>query len=136
MAGRNDNLIPLSERNEEEVKRITSAGGKACGKARRRRKAMKDIALLFGSQDAPASVIAKLIKDGLLEQGETCSMDEALMLAQYSKAIYGSTKAAQFVRDTSGQKPKDEVEISTQNNEKLEDILSQLGGKGLEEEEE
>lgn len=133
MAGVNDNLIPMSERSPEEVKRITSAGGRASAIKKKRQKAMREIAAMLGEQDAPEAVIIRLVQAGFLEKGETCSMDEALMFAQYSKALLGSTKAAEFVRDTSGQKPKDEIEVSASNNEKFEDILSQLGGKGLKE---
>jgi len=133
MAGRNNNLIPLNERSPEEQKKIASMGGKKSGENKRRRKAMREIASLFGNEDAPAPVIARLVQAGLLEYGESCSMDEALLLAQYSKALAGNTKAAEFVRDTAGQKPKDSVEVTTDNSEKLDEIINQLGGKGLKE---
>ena len=133
MAGINDNMIPFSERTPEERRRIASLGGKKTAEVKRRKKAMREIARLFGNQDAPAEVTARLIQAGLLEYGEKCSMDEALMLAQYSKALAGNTKAAEFVRDTSGQKPRDEVEVTTNSNEKFDEIIAQLGGKGLEE---
>lgn len=136
MANNIENLVPQNTRTKEEQREIAKKGGVASGKARRRKKAMKDIALAFGKENAPDRVIAKLIQLGMLEQGEKCSMDEALMLAQYGKALSGNTRAAEFVRDTSGQKPKDEVEISTKGSKKLDDIMSQLGGEGLKEEEE
>ena len=128
------NLVNFtSEQNRDEAAKNGRKGGKASGRSRRRKKAMKDIALMFGKQDAPAQVIAKLIQIGMLEQGESCSMDEALMLAQYGKALSGNTRAAEFVRDTAGQKPKDEVEVEVKKSKKLDDIMSQIGGTGLEE---
>ena len=41
-------------------------------------------------------------------------------------------KAIEFIRDTIGEKPKEEIELNT-NNETFDSILSQLGGKGLNE---
>ena len=122
-----EDLIPMNQRTKEEVKRITKKGGINSGKSRRKKKAMKDIILSLGKEDAPPQVVAKLIQLGMLEQGEVCSMDEALVLAQYGKALSGNTRAAQFVRDTAGQKPKDEIEISdiTREQSKLDEILKQ-----------
>ena len=132
MAINKQNLkVPTSE----EARINGAKGGKASGAARRRKKAMKDIALAFGKEEAPAGIIAKFIQLGMLEAGETCTMDEALMLAQYGKALSGNTQAAQFVRDTSGQKPLDQVEVEVKKSKKLDDIFSQLGTKGLDEEE-
>lgn len=122
-----EDLIPMNQRTKEEVKKITQKGGINSGKSRRKKKAMKDIILSLGKEDAPPQVVAKLIQLGMLEQGEVCSMDEALVLAQYGKALSGNTRAAQFVRDTAGQKPKDEIEISdiTREQSKLDEILKQ-----------
>ena len=122
-----EDLIPMNQRTKEEQKKIAKKGGINSGKSRRKKKAMKDIILSLGKEDAPPQVVAKLIQLGMLEQGEVCSMDEALVLAQYGKALSGNTRAAQFVRDTAGQKPKDEIEISdiTREQSKLDEILKQ-----------
>ena len=122
-----EDLIPINKRTKEEAKEISRKGGINSGKSRRKKKAMKDIILSLGKEDAPPQVVAKLIQLGMLEQGEVCSMDEALVLAQYGKALSGNTRAAQFVRDTAGQKPKDEIEISdiTREQSKLDEILKQ-----------
>lgn len=133
MADKKDYLKTFDKLPPEEQKKIASMGGKKSGEVRRKKKAMREIASLFGNEDAPAPVIARLVQAGLLEYGESCSMDEALLLAQYSKALAGNTKAAEFVRDTAGQKPKDSVEVTTDNSEKLDEIINQLGGKGLKE---
>ena len=118
------NLKPSEYKLSQEE---ASRGGKNSGKARRKKKAMRDIALMMGSQDAPPQVIAKLIQLGMIQAGETCTMDEALMLAQYGKALSGNTKAAEFVRDTSGQKPTDKVELTdvAREQSKLDELLKQ-----------
>ena len=54
-------------------------------------------------------------KFGLLSQlrkQENITIEEAILMAQITKAVIDKdTAAAAFVRDTSGQKPKDEVEV-------------------------
>lgn len=122
-----EDLIPMNKRTKEEQKEIARKGGKASGKSRRKKKAMKEIVLAFGKEDAPPQVIAKLIQLGMLEKGEECSMDEALVLAQYGKALSGNTRAAEFVRNTGGQKPIDKVEIDDISKEtsKLDELLKQ-----------
>lgn len=122
-----EDLIPMNERTKEEQKKIARKGGINSGKSRRKKKAMKDIIAALGKEDAPPQVIAKLIQLGMLEQGEICSMDEALILAQYGKALSGNTRAAEFVRNTAGQKPIDKVEIDdlTKETSKLDELLKQ-----------
>ena len=51
-----------------------------------------------------------------------------MMSAAVAKAIKGDIKAAEFVRDTIGQKPKEQVEVSSstavqQGINKLKDLL-------------
>lgn len=127
MANNVENLVPQNMRTKEEQRAIAKKGGIASGKARRRKRAMKDIISAFGKEDAPDKVIAKLIQLGMLEQGESCTMDEALILAQYGKALSGNTRAAEFVRDTNGQKPQERVEINDLSKEKskLDELLKQ-----------
>lgn len=127
MANNIENLVPQNKRTKEEQREIAKKGGVASGKARRRKRAMKDIISTFGKEEAPAKVVAKLIQLGMLEKGESCTMDEALILAQYGKALSGNTKAAEFVRDTNGQKPKEKVEINDLSKEKskLDELLKQ-----------
>lgn len=43
MANREDNLIHLNERSEEDKKRIATMGGKASVEARRKKKAMREM---------------------------------------------------------------------------------------------
>lgn len=127
MANNVENLVPQNKRTKEEQREVARKGGIASGKARRRKRAMKDIISTFGKEDAPETVVAKLIQLGMLEKGESCTMDEALILAQYGKALSGNTKAAEFVRDTNGQKPQERVEINdlTKEKSKLDELLKQ-----------
>lgn len=52
------------------------------------------------------------VLDAVLSEGG--SLDDYVVLQQYAKAIIeGDTKAAEFIRDTSGQKPTNVVDMTT-----------------------
>lgn len=66
---------------------------------------------------------------GLLELAKTKSMSlgDLTMLRQYSEAIInGSTKAAEFVRDTLGEKPTTQLEIENKTSGLKEMSLEDL----------
>jgi hypothetical protein len=44
--------------------------------------------------------------------GRNVTVQEAILLSQAHKAVSGDTQAATFIRDTSGNKPNDKMEIS------------------------
>lgn len=101
MANNIENLrVPTSEEARENGRK----GGKASAKARRERKLMCQTL---------AELLAMTLKDGEhinLEEiqsiaslkGKNITVQEAIMLAQIQKAIKGNTRAAEFVRDASG----------------------------------
>ena len=84
-----ENLVSLAERTTEEQRAIASAGGKASGEARRKRKTLKEELLL------------------MLSEGET---QKSVTIALIEKAMSGDTKAFEVIRDTIGEKPADKVE--------------------------
>ena len=84
-----ENLVSLADRTTEEQRAIASAGGKASGEARRKRKTLKEELLL------------------MLSEGET---QQSVTLALIEKAMSGDTKAFEVIRDTIGEKPADKVE--------------------------
>lgn len=101
-----DNLIVPSS---EEARKNGAKGGIASGKARREKKAMKDTL---------ETLLAMPLKDGLaagLEEiqslasvkGKNITVQEAIMLAQIQKAMKGDTRAAEYIRDTSGNKMRE-----------------------------
>ena len=87
----NENLVSLADRTTSEKRAIASAGGKASGEARRKRKTLKEELLL------------------MLSEGET---QQSVTLALIEKAISGDTKAFEVIRDTIGEKPVDKVMIA------------------------
>lgn len=94
-----NNLIPLNKRSSKEKAEIQSKAGIASGKARREKKLLKDIAQAMLAAEVQT-------KDGKMSGGE------AVILAQLQKAMRGDTKSAEFIRDTSGQKPVEKILIS------------------------
>lgn len=111
-------LIPQSERTKEEQKRIARQGGIASGKARREKKAMKETlaALLSMPLKNTKQADIEQIKSLAAINGKNITVQEAIMLAQIKKAMKGDTRAAEFIRDSSGNKLKEEVALSGEVN--------------------
>ena len=96
-----ENLVSLADRTTEEQRAIASAGGKASGVARRKRKTLKEELLL------------------MLSEGET---QQSVTLALIEKAMSGDTKAFEVIRDTIGEKPVDKVMIADVEPSVIEEV--------------
>ena len=108
-----DNLIPQSERTKAEQREIARKGGIASGKARREKKALKDTLeelLAMPIKDGKSQDIDK-IKSIAGIKGKNITMQEAIMVAMLNKAAKGDVRAAEYVRDTIGQKPDSRMNI-------------------------
>ena len=104
------NLIPNSERTPEELRRITSAGGRASGVSRRRKKSLKEAAELYLS--LPVSdkrAWNKLAKDGV--DPEDVDNQMAIIAGLSIKAAKGDAKAAKVLFDLIGDQSKAEDEV-------------------------
>lgn len=92
----------FDKRTTEELRVITSKGGKASGEARRRkanfRKTLNQ--LLTTEIDSPEW------KPVLESLGIECTLESALLMAQIKEAMAGNTKAATFVAKYAGQSPE------------------------------
>ena len=120
--------------NSENLKVPTSAearingkkGGIASGKARRERKAMREMLenLLALPLDKGTEVKEEDIKDLAALEGKNISVQGAILLAQIQKALAGDTKAAEYVRDTSGNKLKEGIELSGAVNNPFENLTT------------
>lgn len=95
--GNTENLRPLNTRTMEERKEIAVRAGKASGKARRKKKELKQLLELALSQPH--------------ESGEDNYM--AITVALIEKALQGDTKAFEIIRDTIGQKPKENIDLNS-----------------------
>ena len=104
----NDNLIPFNERTEGEQRKIAQKGGIASGKARRRKRTMREAAQLILKAPANAEQTELLKNFGFDEQD--CTNLMAIMIKAAQMAVNGNLKAAEFIRDTSGESPKYQLE--------------------------
>mgnify|MGYP000200695412 FL=1 len=68
----------------------------------------------------PGGVTTAQTMDGM--EGKNMTVAQAVALAQLRKAMDGDTRAAEFVRDTSGQRPSDRVELSAPSRESAEEF--------------
>lgn len=116
------NLIPLSERTMSEQREIQSKGGKASGASRRRKRDMAKAMKMLLDMPAMEGMDAYLKKMGLPEMEMTNQM--AMLSAMLIKAASGDVRAAEFVRDTSGDNPKIKLE------EKRFEAEQDAGGAG------
>lgn len=97
----------FDNRTTEELRVITSKGGKASGEARRRkanfRKTLNQ--LLTTEIDSPEWTPV------LEAMGLESTLETAMLAAQIKEAVNGNTKAAYFVAQYAGQSPEPEENI-------------------------
>lgn len=105
-----DNLIPFTERTEEEQRRIAVQGGKASGEARRKKKNMKEALQLLLSLDVKSSKVREQLK-ALGVDEKDMNNEMALMVSMLNKALKGDKGCAEFIRETSGQGVTSRVQI-------------------------
>lgn len=118
------------ERTEEEAYAINSAGGRAAGEARRRRAAMREVARAMLDTELRAN---DTLRKELDDRGfQDFTESAAVLLAQLNRARAGDTEAAKFLRDTSGQRPADQVAIGNLDDKPFETLdLSSLSDADL-----
>ena len=98
----------------DEARKLTaeeqSAGGKASGEARRRKRDLKLAMQMLLEQEIEG------------KNGEKKTGAEAIAVAQFKKALKGDTRAFEVIRDTSGQKPVEKVEQVNIDGEYLDKV--------------
>lgn len=110
MNGNEKNLIPNSERTKEERIEIAKAGGIASGKARRRRKQIKeDLEMILSLPIKNGRIKDQLKALGIEDEEMTNQM--AMTIALWQKAIKGDVSAFNSLRDTVGEKPVDVQQV-------------------------
>lgn len=86
------------------------------GTKKQRRKKYKEIVKELGVRNITLENIAKEEKmPGFLDMLDktNATLDDAVIIQQYAKAvIQQDTKAAEFIRDTAGEKPSTQVDIT------------------------
>lgn len=92
----------FDHRTTDELREITSKGGKASGEVRRRKADFrKTLNMLL-----TAEIDSEEWKPVLEALGVECTLESALLMAMIKEALAGNTKAAMFVAKYSGQSPE------------------------------
>ena len=106
------NLNPVQTKNEARSRGRN--GGIASGKARREKKAMKETleALLSMPMKSGKAADIETIKNFAALKGKTITVQEAMMIAMIQKALKGNVNAAEWIRDTAGQKPVENMNMN------------------------
>lgn len=105
--------------NEENLKPPTSTsearnrgkkGGIKSGKKRKERKAMKETAEMILGLTLKDGTVTDLedIQSMAAANGKNITVQDAIILKQAQKALKGDIRAAEFIRDTSGNRPTNE----------------------------
>ena len=122
--------IRLDTMTDEEKAARNAAGGRAAAEARRRKKAMREVAKAMLETELRANdELRKDLEDrGFRDYTEAA----AVLLAQLNRARAGDTEAAKFIRDTSGQRPADQVAIGSFDDLPFDQLdLSELSDEAL-----
>ena len=100
------NLIPFSERTEEEARTLGQKGGEASGVSRRRKKSLKEAADLFLSLPiTDTRTFNKMVKAGL--NTDEIDYQMAVIVGLTMQAAKGDAKAAKAVFDLLGESATD-----------------------------
>lgn len=92
------NLKPLNERTKKEQREIAKKGGIASGESRRQRKTLKEELEILLEQNKTQEKMAVALVKRAMKHGE--------------KTANAGNKAFEIIRDTIGEKPKEQIEHS------------------------
>lgn len=99
-----------------EAREAARRGGKASGEARRRKKTLREELLYLLEQKSTG------------RDGKKHTAQEAMSAALLKQAINGNTKAFELIRDTIGEKPTENVNVSAPDFSALDAAFAALGG--------
>lgn len=109
-----DNLLKAEDLTSSELRERAQKGGIASGKARREKKAMRETleALLSMPMKSGKTADVEAIKNFAELKGKNITVQDAMVIAMLQKAMKGNVTAAEWIRDTAGQKPVDNANVN------------------------
>lgn len=114
------NLVSIGDRTTEEQRRITSAGGRASGVARRRKRSLREAADLYLSMPvANRKKWNAIAKEGV--DPEDIDNQMAMIIGLTQAAMRGDAKAAKIIVDIIGPEQKEQSAM-----EKLDALLEEF----------
>lgn len=98
---------------KEELSACGKAGAIKSAETRRRKRAMKDsLDILLGMPlKSGKQCDVESVKNFAALRGKNITVEQAMLITQIQKALKGDTQAITFLRDTSGQKPDDNLNV-------------------------
>jgi len=102
-------LVPLNKRTKDEQKKICTAGGKASGEARRKKRSMKAAAKILLAMQAPESFVKNMGKLGIDEKDATYGM--GILVGALQRALAGNINAARYLTELVGEDPALKVQV-------------------------
>ncbi len=101
------NLIPFNQRTEKEQREFARMGGIASGKARKKKKTMKDTLNLILSTDVKDEELKQsMTAAGFKEEDQDYQM--VLMMSVFKRAVKGDQDALNYITNILGETPKEE----------------------------
>ncbi len=129
MANEENLVVPTSS----EARKNGRKGGIASGKARREKKLFRETleSLLSMPMKDGKDFSVDDIKNFADIKGKNISVQEAILIAQVQKAMKGDTRAAEYVRDSIGQKPSDKIQLDADVavTDKVKEVENYIKGK-------
>lgn len=103
-----ENLKPPT--STSEARERGKKGGIKSGKVRKEKKAMKETAEMILGLTLKDGTVTDLedIQSMAAANGKNITVQDAIILKQAQKALKGDIRAAEFIRDTSGNRPTNE----------------------------
>ena len=113
------NLVRNEDRTPSQRRENARKAGKASGKARQERKTFREGLLLLLNEPLKD-------KSGNVTDNTT---QDAIIAALVKRAANGDTRAFEMIRDTIGEKPVQDVKVSTGDFSALDDAFKGMGKK-------
>lgn len=111
MANGRENLIPMTERTEDEARELSRKGGIASGKARREKADLRKQLQVWLESEAT--------KDNM---GNPLTGAELMTKVAVREMVKGNPKYWELIRDTAGFKPIDKVQVSEIDQSVIDEV--------------
>lgn len=128
--------IPLTERSPEEARAIRRKGAEAVNRMHGEKKTAREslermLSILATDEMLQQADIENALADRLRQENPDLTVYDVINAAAIGRAIGGNVKAAEYVRDTAGDKPTDKIDISGQLMSDADRALLQQIGERL-----
>ena len=106
--------IPINERSKDEPRKLGRKGGIASGESRRRKKTLKECAILFGELGVDEKTAQTLQNQGVKSDDMTHNM--AVIYGLFASAMRGNSNAGRVLLELSGDLKQAQTNINVNNN--------------------